>query len=183
MKTILMICAISTAAFALPVTAAAQQTTTESAPNIELKIAQSISLKEALQIASTELNGKIIEAESDTFSGARVYEVEILDGKTLREVKIDAQTGTILSVRNKRLNSLVSRLTQDDDMKVAQMTNVSLYDYLVAVENKTGGEVNEISLDSENGRVYIEMTVLTNGVEQDVTVDPTNESITMGDFD
>lgn len=183
MKKIIFMSALSAIALALPVQAAPQQTAQPSAPTIELKIAQSIGLKKALQIASSEVEGKIVEAETDSFGGARVYEVDVLDGKTVKQVKIDAQTGRIMSVRGKRISSIVSRLAQDSDMKAAQTTNVSLYDYLVAVETKTGGEVSEIGLDSENGRVYIEMTVLTNGTEQDVTVDPLTDSITMGDFD
>jgi len=183
MKTTMMITAISTAAFILPASTLAQNASNDTAPAIELKVAQSIGLKQALQIAMTELEGKVVEAESDSFGGAQVYEVDILDGTTVREVKIDAQSGSILSVRGKRLNSLVNRLIEDDDMKAANSMNVSLLDYLVAVEEKTAGEVTEISLDSDDGRVYIEMTVFNDGMEQDVTVDPRTDSITMGDFD
>lgn len=183
MKTFMMISALTTAAFVLPATASAQQTPNDSMPVIDLKVAQSIGLKKALQIASKETAGKIVEAESDSFDGIRVYEVDMLDGKTVRQVRINAQSGNIISVRSKRLSSLVNRLIEDEDTKAARNSNISLLDYLVAVEQKTGGEVTEINLDSEKSGIYIEVTTVKDGIEQEITVDPKTGNIVMGDFD
>ncbi len=57
-----------------------------------------ITMEEAINTATTQFPGKVIEAELENEDGKAVYEVEIVNtaGET-REFEIDAQTGKILS--------------------------------------------------------------------------------------
>ncbi len=58
----------------------------------------SVTMEEAIKIATTQFPGKVLEAELESEDGKAVYEVEILNtsGET-RELEIDAQSGKILS--------------------------------------------------------------------------------------
>jgi hypothetical protein len=58
----------------------------------------SVTMEEAIKIATTQFPGKVLEAELESEDGKAVYEVEIVNtsGET-RELEIDAQSGKILS--------------------------------------------------------------------------------------
>lgn len=58
-----------------------------------------ISLVEAIQLAERETQGRAFEAQIDHERFGPEFEVSVLVGQTIYEVKIDAQTGAILSVR------------------------------------------------------------------------------------
>jgi len=58
----------------------------------------SVTLQEAINTATTQFPGRVLEAELESEDGKAVYEVEIVNasGET-REFEIDAQSGKILS--------------------------------------------------------------------------------------
>ena len=57
-----------------------------------------ISFDQALGIARTRAQGKVIRASLEEENGYLVYSAEILTGKTIEELQIDAGTGKILNI-------------------------------------------------------------------------------------
>lgn len=58
----------------------------------------SVTMEEAIKIATTQFPGKVLEAELENEEGKAIYEVEVINGSgETREFEIDAQSGKILS--------------------------------------------------------------------------------------
>ena len=60
-----------------------------------------ISKDQAVQIALAKVPGKVVESERETEHGVDAYEVEIkADAGGVKEVRIDPNTGTVLSIED-----------------------------------------------------------------------------------
>lgn len=57
-----------------------------------------VTLVEAIQIAEKRAGGRGIDASLDDESGFKLYEVEVLTGGNVENVRIDAQTGKVAKV-------------------------------------------------------------------------------------
>ncbi|WNM62128.1 PepSY domain-containing protein [Candidatus Nitrospira neomarina] len=58
----------------------------------------SVTMEEAINTATTQFPGKLLEAEMESEDGKVIYEVEIVNAAgEIREFEIDAQSGKILS--------------------------------------------------------------------------------------
>jgi uncharacterized membrane protein YkoI len=53
---------------------------------------------QAQRIAQKEVSGKILETDLDENDGVVVYDVVIYDGKTVKEITLNAKTGKVLKV-------------------------------------------------------------------------------------
>lgn len=60
-----------------------------------------VSLNQALQIATQQYPGKLLEAEFDVEKGQAVYEIKIAQGTQVQKVVIDANTGKIIATKVK----------------------------------------------------------------------------------
>jgi uncharacterized membrane protein YkoI len=55
-------------------------------------------MEDAKKTALLEVPGTIVKAELDNENGKAVYSIEISNGKTTSDVKIDAVTGKVLNI-------------------------------------------------------------------------------------
>ena len=58
-----------------------------------------ITLTEAVATAQSKVQGTAVSADLDSHRGAVVYEVEVLSGARLFDVRLDAVNGSIISVK------------------------------------------------------------------------------------
>lgn len=58
-----------------------------------------VSLAQAMQKATQNVNGKIIEAEFDVDNGKSGYEIKVAKGNQIHKVVIDSMTGKVISSR------------------------------------------------------------------------------------
>ena len=66
-----------------------------------LKRGEVLPLTKILAIAAQHVPGDVIEVELEDESRTLVYEIKILtDGGRVREIKIDARTGTVLEIED-----------------------------------------------------------------------------------
>ncbi|RZA07362.1 MAG: hypothetical protein EOP11_07900 [Proteobacteria bacterium] len=71
-----------------------------SATKYEKRVAAAkISIIEAINIAQKEKAGTAVSAELDDKRGATIYEVEVLSGGKLFEIKLDAASGKVLETK------------------------------------------------------------------------------------
>lgn len=59
-----------------------------------------LSLVEAIALAEAQLGGRAVAAELDSKHGAVSYEIELVDGTAVRELRLDAITGAVISSRD-----------------------------------------------------------------------------------
>lgn len=58
-----------------------------------------VSLAQAMQKATQDVNGKVIEAGFDVDNGKSVYEIKVAKGNQIHKVVIDSMTGKVISSR------------------------------------------------------------------------------------
>lgn len=58
-----------------------------------------ISITEAIATAQTRAEGTAVSAELDRRLGKAVFEVEVMSGARLFDVRLDAETGNVIDVR------------------------------------------------------------------------------------
>ena len=58
-----------------------------------------VSLAQAMQKATQNVNGKVIEAGFDVDNGKSVYEIKVAKGNQIHKVVIDSMTGKVISSR------------------------------------------------------------------------------------
>ncbi len=69
---------------------------------VEMAETAKVTIDQAVKTASEKVPGKVIEAELEKKHGKTVWEVEIVtDDKMIKEVHIDADSGTVIDVEDK----------------------------------------------------------------------------------
>jgi len=123
--------------------------------------ATAIGLTRALAIAERATGGgRVMDAELEYRNGRQIYEVETLSGKWLTELLIDAHSGQVLKSSPLRLKSLWARWFQSDEFRKAGQAR-SLTAALRNLEQRTGGQVRDVSFDADGGRARYEIEILT----------------------
>lgn len=63
------------------------------------QLGREISLREAMEIALRRYPGRVLHAEEVRRGGRTIYEIRIIedDGRSVRTVRIDAQTGRVVT--------------------------------------------------------------------------------------
>lgn len=83
-----------------------------------------LSHEEVKSLVTAQYPGTIIELELDREDKKPVYEIEILNGETEYELEVDANTGEILKLKERRVSYVHNvdnnKNTDDDDEKVVQ---------------------------------------------------------------
>jgi len=119
-----------------------------------------IDLAQAVDIARDAVpEGVALETEVDREDGFTAYEVDLVtpNGRTKWEVKIDPTTGEIYEIESE---SQDRDDRQEDAVKVEMLEDARL-DFsdaqAIAIERYPLGEIREIELEIEHGRLYYEV--------------------------
>lgn len=136
----------------------------DTASEIRAAQAAKINLKQAIDIASKQASGILVDAEfddddSDSQSGDGVYELEFSDGKTEYEIKVDAITGQVVDLDTDSLDS-----GDINDYNVQRRAKISMMSVINAIEKQTGSKVLEIEFkndrDYNDHPTYYEVEIL-----------------------
>ena len=128
----------------------------------------SITLAEAVNRAEAKTGGKAVEAELEVEKDALFFEVETLKEGVRIEVKIDARTGEVIA----------TEVEKDKKGKAAGLAEalktatVSLAGVIVQAESAAGGKAVEAELEVEKERSVFEVSILKDGAEIEVKIDP-----------
>ena len=131
--------------------------------------AQPIGVTRAVAAAERVLSARAVEAELDTWKGRLVYDVELVRGGALHDAVIDAQTGQLLSSGKRRWESMWASWF---DKERFAGTSRPLGATLAALEAETGGRVEEVSLDDQDGRAFYEVELATAAGVAEIAIDP-----------
>ncbi len=56
-----------------------------------------VSLTDAIRVAEQQVNGKAVDAGAESHKGSLRYEVEVLNGGSIRKVTVDGQSGQVVA--------------------------------------------------------------------------------------
>ena len=136
-----------------------------------------VSLTQAMNIAGQKAQGDIISAKYDEEKGGQ-YEIEMTNGQTSHEVKINANTGAVIKVKQEKLE-------KDDvaEFSALRQAKVSLTQALQQAGQKVGGQVVGGEFSSEHGKAVYEVEVVKGNQAYDVVVDATNGNVLSSQVD
>jgi uncharacterized membrane protein YkoI len=137
------------------------------------------------QMVSEQYPGTITELELDKEGTKKVYEVEVRDGDTETDLKLDADTGEVLKEKSEVVDA------DDDDIDDNEKENtVAKTDDLISEKKATDiakkefdGEVREVELDEDDGRVVYEIELVKDKKEADFDIDAVTGEILEMDID
>lgn len=165
------------ACFAVALSTGVISTTANADTADEIRIAQAakISLRQAIDIANRQASGILIGAEfdeddSDAKDGGGVYELEFSTNTTGYEIKVDANSGKVVTSETERLDN-------DDvkDYKVQQQAKIKIMDAINAAEKQTSGRVLEIEFENDRDyadhHTYYEVKVLKDNQVIELNID------------
>ncbi len=129
---------------------------------------QLIGATRAVAIAEKALSARALEADLDHEKGRMVYEIELVRGGALYEARIDATSGKLLSQSKKRMESVWAGWFDKGKLDKAPKP---LSATLAALESETGGTVEEVGFDTDNGRAVYEVELTTNAGTAEIAID------------
>ncbi|MFK3937215.1 PepSY domain-containing protein [Alkalihalobacillus sp. NPDC078783] len=134
-----------------------------------------ISVEEAETAAKKAVNQEdIVKVELEVDYGLYVYEIEFnVDGED-EDVKINAETGSIISMDDAFKANLHE---QGDLISIDEAKSIATSEF------DQQATVTEIDLDTDNGLSIYEMELLVDGVEYDVEIDAVSKSILKNERD
>lgn len=138
-----------------------------------------ISLTRAVAIAEQATGGHVLDAELEERNGRLFYEVDLLQGKKLQQLTLDARDGKIVERSAPLIEGYWTRWFESD--RLGRVTSARrLSELLTRLERQTGGEVVEASFDVEEGQPRYEVEIATRAGVADVNLDPrTGERLSM----
>ncbi len=121
----------------------------DTAEEIRAAQATQINLSQALDIANKQGFGTLVavdfdDDDSDSRSSSSVYELTFVNGSTEQEVKIDANTGEVVSLDADSMDS--------DDMSefnTQQRAKISVTGIINSLDQKNGNRILEIEFDGD----------------------------------
>jgi len=118
-----------------------------------------VALREAIQTAEHQSNGRALSARLEDEHGKTYYEVHTASNGKVMELRVDPQTGAIATKKK----NILERIFDRDDRAEVQgylKSSTSLSKAVVMAEQAAGGRATEASYENENGRTLIEVAVL-----------------------
>ena len=176
-KTILLgVAALATLGVLTPFASAADSTQTDQTSNIEFNVSQ-VKEKLASQIGSgkvTEVSLKAKKSKDQNTTTNPVYKVEVIDGNTKKEIKLDATTGEVKETKEKQMSD------NDKDKQLAsENPSLSLEDAAKkALEKYPSGKIKEVELEKQDDKLVYDVKVLDGTTFHKLTIDANTGEIT-----
>lgn len=130
-----------------------------------------VSMTRAIEAAQAQFDGGVLEAEIETEDGRLIYEIDMVRGSDVYELAVDAQTGEVLSQSEERLTSFLSGLFQEDELRAASDSGDTLMKALADLEATGVAQIEELSLDEEDGRMVYEIELTDASGEREMLID------------
>jgi uncharacterized membrane protein YkoI len=105
--------------------------------------------------------GTVVAAELEEDDGKVVYSVEFAQGGRILEISLDAKTGELVE----------KEVEDEDESSVAKALKITLPQAIEAALQKMPGLAFEVESELEDGKVEIEVKILSDGKVYEVEVD------------
>ena len=141
--------------------------------------AAKVTLGQAIETAQKEVAaGKVIEAGLETEDGATFFEVDVLSGDAVKEVKVDAVTRKVLSVKDEKpeageAEELAGAKKALDAAKLTFPQAVQ-----AAIKAVKDGKAFKIELEMKDGKPVFEVVLLQGDKAVKATLDAVTGTVT-----
>lgn len=137
---------------------------------------EKIGFGKAEEIARDIIDGQMTDIELERENGKQYYDIEMYANGYEYDIEVDAITGEVLKNKREKENDF------DDDKKVASTqassaVKISAEDAVKAALAVVSGEVEDVELEHDDGRVYYDIEIDNRYEEHEVKVDATNGEI------
>ncbi|WNS76716.1 PepSY domain-containing protein [Bacillus sp. DTU_2020_1000418_1_SI_GHA_SEK_038] len=138
---------------------------------------------EAIKIALTKAEGNVESVELENKFGKRYFEVEIENGHKDVEIRIDAISGDVLSVKE----DLDDDDHDDDDSektaKSSQKGSIPFQKAIEISEKEVSGKVKDIDRDEDDDQLIYEVELKTNKGEAEVKINAVSGKVLDVEYD
>jgi uncharacterized membrane protein YkoI len=131
--------------------------------------AQLIGVTRAVEVAEKATSARALEADLDGYNGRLVYEIELVRDSRLHRVRVDAETGVVISKTAPRIERLWRRVF--DAKSLGSSDVLSLTPILTALEQEKNARVQDVEFENEGGVALYEIELETAAGVADVFVD------------
>lgn len=139
---------------------------------------QRISLEKAREIALNKVNGQIVEYELEKEKNGYKYEFKIHKDNKRYEIEIDAQSGKIVEFKSKTVAKNSSEATPSKTNKPSENKSSEAGKKVIPIgeaekiaSKKVNGQVVELELEKENGRIIYEVKIHKDGKKYEMEID------------
>jgi uncharacterized membrane protein YkoI len=133
---------------------------------------QPLPLSRVVATAEQAIVGRVTDAELEVGrDGQLLYEIEVVRGRQLFEIQIDAISGRVLNRRQPLIEGYWERFAERTERGVLA-TARPVSDILRALEERTGGRALSVSLEIHADRVFYEVELSTELGVTDIYLDP-----------
>lgn len=131
-----------------------------------IPIDTAVTVSQAIVIAEQYAGGKANQAQFESKRGQSFFEVEVVNGTKIMDVRIDAHSGTVMGSKEDKPDS-------DKDEIEANALNapISLLQAIDTTERQVGGKVRKVELEHEQSALVYDLELMNNSKVMDVTVD------------
>ena len=127
-----------------------------------------ISLEQAIAIGNKTIKGDLVSAEFDQkgYSAGGKYDVKFIANNTEYKIRIDADTGKVLSAKQ-------GKLDKEDiaEYKAMKQAKVNLNQAMQTAARSVGGTVFEAEFDNDDGQSVYEIKVAKGDQTHKVMID------------
>lgn len=134
-----------------------------------------ISIDQGKAIAKKVFNGTVKEIEIEKEDDLLVYEVKMMSKNKKADIKIDANNGTVLQVKEKDLvkneqeEQQKEKPTKHKDQSSSGKIGIEKAKQIA--QKQFNGKVEEAELDNDDGRLIYEVEMVSNEKEAEIAID------------
>lgn len=144
---------------------------------VTLAVQSKINLTQAIQIASQQVQGDIVSAEFDDDKGGQ-YEVEIINGTTSHEIKINANTGEIIKTKQEVMDA-----EDTEEHKAFVQAKIKLNQAMQQANQLIGGQVVSAEFDMKKGVAVYDIEIAKDGQMHEVRLDANTGAVLKNKID
>lgn len=117
--------------------------------------AVSLDAMQAMNIATQQVQGTVLEAELDREDGKLIYEVEVATQNGVTEFEIDANTGEILNTENEKL-----RGHDKKELAALNKAKLSMMQAIEAAKTMQPGKIVAVEIDRDDNQTLYEFEIV-----------------------
>ncbi|WP_052360566.1 PepSY domain-containing protein [Oceanobacillus manasiensis] len=143
-----------------------------------------LNTEEIQQMVTEQYSGTITELELEKDATRTVYEVEVTDTENEIDLKLDASSGEVLSEKSKKVDLEDDRDDVEITTKDVQKGEfITVKEAISISKEQFDGEVREVELDEDDGRVVYEIELIKDRKEADFEIDAVTGEVLELDID
>lgn len=128
-----------------------------------------LSHDEVKEIIEIEYPGNITEFELDTEDGRVIYEIEIKDEDVKYDLDVDANTGEVIKVDEKKYKQNKKNTDKVTETKLEDI--ISVEEAEAIAQKEFSGTVTQLELDKDDGRYVYEIELRNGNQEAEMDID------------